>query len=140
MPGEQEMLCMKCGKARTIRAHLIPRVFCTEVQVGTSHATGVRVNGSFHPSQSGTFDPHILCALCDEQLGKLEGYVDKICGAIRRQSINQSFGIKTCSGADKNIVLRFCAGILWKYSIAAKQFGRIDLFDHHGAAPISTGP
>lgn len=123
------MLCLRCRKEQTIRAHLIPQVFCKEVQAGKSHAAAVRANGSFHVSQSGTFDKHILCASCDGLLGNAENYAARLCAAIRQQTRNQAFGIKTCAGIDKMTVLRFCAGILWKYSITSEEFGQISLFE-----------
>jgi hypothetical protein len=97
--------------------------------VGKSHAASVGTDGSFHPSQSGTFDTTILCASCDGKLGQVEDHVARLCLAIRQQTTGaQPFGSKTCPGADKDIVRRFCAGILWKYSITSEKFGRLDLF------------
>ncbi|TDY02418.1 hypothetical protein [Thiohalophilus thiocyanatoxydans] len=124
------MPCSKCGEKNTIRAHLIPQVFCKEVQTGKSHATAVKTDGSFHPTQSGTFDKNILCATCDGELGRLEEYAAIVFANIRKGSINRGFGIKECHGIDKDKILRFCAGILWKYSITSEEYGKIDLYSY----------
>jgi hypothetical protein len=122
------MSCTRCNEKKTIKAHLIPQVFCKEVQVGKAHATSVKENGSFHISQSGTFDNDILCADCDGSLGQLEEYSAKILKSIRENSKGLSFGPKVVDGVDKEKIARFCAGILWKYSITQEQYGKVDLY------------
>ncbi|AYN29877.1 hypothetical protein D8682_24615 [Buttiauxella sp. 3AFRM03] len=121
------MGCLKCGRKETIRAHLIPKVFCREVQVGKMHAAGVVGSNKFTPTQSGIFDKHILCAKCDGELGDLENYAAKKFRVIRSNFKNSKLGVHEMLSADSNKILRFAAGILWKYSIAAKDFGQIDL-------------
>ena len=122
------MSCVRCNEKKTIKAHLIPQVFCKEVQVGKGHATSVKEDGSFHISQSGTFDKGILCANCDGKLGQLEEYSARILKSIREQSKGLSFGTKIVDGVDKEKVARFCAGILWKYSITQEQYGKVNLY------------
>jgi len=122
------MSCVRCGEKKTIKAHLIPQVFCKEVQVGKAHATGVGEDGKFHVTQSGTFDKEILCAKCDGILEKLEDYTAKILRLIRENSIGLQIGPKVVSGIENEKILRFCAGILWKYSITKEEYGKIDLY------------
>lgn len=122
------MSCIRCNEKKTIKAHLIPQVFCKEVQVGKGHATSVKEDGSFHFSQSGTYDKEILCADCDGTLGQLEEYSAKTLKLIREHSKGLSFGPKIVDGVDKEKIARFCAGILWKYSIAQEQYGKINLY------------
>ncbi|EOG9063300.1 MULTISPECIES: hypothetical protein [Vibrio] len=122
------MPCLRCNEIKTIQAHLIPQVFCKEVQVGKGHATGVKEDGSFYFSQSGTFDKGILCADCDGLLGQLEEYAAKILKSIREHSKGLSFGPKIVEGVDKEKIVRFCAGVLWKYSITQEQYGKINLY------------
>lgn len=122
------MTCIRCNEEKTIKAHLIPQVFCKEVQVGKGHATSVKEDGSFYFSQSGTFDKGILCATCDGELGQLEEHAAKILESIRQNSKGLSFGPKIFDGVDKDKIARFCAGILWKYSITQEHYGKIDLY------------
>ena len=121
------MPCVNCGHANTIRAHLLPQVFCKEVQVGKAHATSVLKNGSFHPSQSGTFDPGILCANCDNKLGALENYASTVLADIRQDAVGKPDGTYVAPPILSDDILRFCAGILWKCSITNNSFGRINL-------------
>jgi hypothetical protein len=122
------MSCVRCNENKTIKAHLIPQVFCKEVQVGKGHAAAVKEDGSFHFSQSGTFDKGILCADCDGILGQLEEYSARILKSIRENSKGLSFGPKIIYDVDKEKIARFCAGILWKYSITQEQYGKINLY------------
>ncbi|HCK0217620.1 hypothetical protein [Citrobacter freundii] len=121
------MPCIKCGKNETIKAHLIPKVFCKEIQVGKMHAAGVINSNKFTPTQSGIFDKHILCAKCDGELGELENYAAKTFRIIRKNYINDDDGIKKIPSRNPELIYRFAAGILWKYSIAEESLGRIDL-------------
>ena len=127
--GHDIMACKKCGKNETIKAHLIPKVFCREIQVGKMHAAGVINSNKFIPSQSGIFDKQILCAKCDRELGELENYAAKTFRIIRENYVNNADGIKKIPSRDPDIICRFAAGILWKYSIAAENLGKIDLED-----------
>lgn len=49
------MICNNCGSDALIKAHLIPRAFCVEVQTGKSHAASVTKNESFEVTQSGVW-------------------------------------------------------------------------------------
>lgn len=88
------MACIKCGKKETIKAHLIPKVFCREIQVGKMHAAGVINSNKFTPTQSGVFDKQILCAKCDGELGELENYAAKTFRIIRKKYVSNDNGIK----------------------------------------------
>ena len=121
------MSCRHCGAEKTIKAHLVPRVFCKQVQTGKSHAALVAKNGEFKVSQSGVWDAGILCAPCDGVLGEYENYVHKVSESIRDDSSGVPGKCRIVDGADTTIVLKFCSGILYKYSLTSKQNGRIEL-------------
>jgi hypothetical protein len=73
------------------------------------------------------YERNILCATCDNKLGKWENIAAKTFRLIRTQSKNYPLGehiLKDVSGDD---ILRFIAGLLWKYSVASKENGAIDL-------------
>jgi hypothetical protein len=122
------MPCIRCGNPKTIKAHLLPQVFCKEVKVGTSFASMVNDSGSFSLTQSGVFDKNILCKECDGKLGKNEKYAAEAFRLIRQKSVGNYNGTALLANQDKEKILRFVAGILWKYSITQKEYGRIDLF------------
>jgi hypothetical protein len=105
----------------------MPQCLTREVQVGLSHAVGVRSDGTFHHTQSGTFDPDILCHPCDNQLGVLEQRAASALQGIRAAAIEQPLGSVTSVQADTQQMLRFYAGLLWKYGVTKREFGRIRL-------------
>lgn len=121
------MTCKNCGSDSTIKAHLIPRVFCKQVQTGPSHAAGIKPDGSFSISQSGVWDDSILCGTCDNDLGKLENYAHKVLTAVREAKTEQVWRACVAEGVEPEKIMRFCAAILYKYSLTSKEKGRIDL-------------
>ena len=121
------MACSNCGEPDTIKAHLIPKVFCQQIQDGTSHAAQVTESGEFRKSQSGLWDRTILCAECDNRLGELENYAHQVFAAVRDQGSEVPWKGKRIDGADNKKILRFCAAILYKYSLTDDAKGQIDL-------------
>lgn len=121
------MNCNNCGSDNLIKAHLIPRAFCVEVQTGKSHASSVTEEGSFKVTQSGMWDRNILCGECDGKLGTYEQYAHRIAQEIRQTGSDASWKTKLVVDTDNVKVLRFCAGILYKYSLTTKANGQINL-------------
>lgn len=124
------MACIRCGNHKTIKAHLLPQVFCKEVKVGTSFATMLNGSGDFSITQSGVFDKNILCKDCDGKLGQNEKYAAETFRLIRQKSVGNYIGPALIANLDKEKILRFAAGILWKYSITQMEYGKINLFDY----------
>ena len=120
------MSCIICGDAPTIKSHLIPRTLAREVQVGKAHAY-VRSSNNFDHTQSGIFERNILCKTCDNELGKFENIAATAFRKIREEAKNSALGEYTLRGASGDDILRFVAGLLWKYSVASTKNGRIDL-------------
>lgn len=120
------MGCLICGDAKTIKSHLIPRAMAREVQIGKAHAV---TNGSndFKHTQSGLFEKMILCEPCDGKLGELENIAIKAFREIRSKAKLLPNGSYNLAGFTGNEILRFIAGLLWKYSVASPDNGRIDL-------------
>lgn len=120
------MSCLICGITPTIKSHLLPKTFAREVQVGKAHAL-VRSPEDFDHTQSGIFEKDILCKDCDNSLGKLENIAAQTFRKIRSSAIGAAIGSYALPGSAGDDILRFAAGILWKYSVASEQNGRIDL-------------
>lgn len=121
------MSCVNCGSAALIKAHLIPRVFAVEVKVGKSFAVGVASGDKFKTSQSGVWDKEILCGPCDGILGEYENYAYGVTKRIRAYKDTQPWQQQVLSNVDVEKLLRFCAGILYKFSLTKPQNGRIKL-------------
>ncbi|WP_104044026.1 hypothetical protein [Arthrobacter sp. ZGTC412] len=94
---------------------------------GKSHAASVTKAGSYEVSQSGVWDKDILCGKCDGKLGGYEQYAHRIAQAIRQTGSDTSWKTKVIADTDNIKILRFCAGILYKYSLTTKANGQITL-------------
>lgn len=120
------MPCEICGKENTIKAHLIPKTLATEVNEGQAHAAAAVSGEEFRHSQSGLWDRDILCAECDQEIGKWENHASNVLQRIREKAADEPYG-KYSVEADGDKLLRFCAALLWKYSVTKREFGRIKL-------------
>lgn len=122
------MACRNCGATSTIKAHLIPQAFVREVRGDDKgHALTNSDISSFQPSQNGRYDDAILCAICDNRLGLNEKYAFETLAAIRKAAphiVNRGFAVEGISG---DRLLRFAAGIVWKYALTKSHYGRIDI-------------
>lgn len=121
------MNCKNCGSYELIKAHLIPRAFCVEIQTGKSHAAAATQNGGFEVKQSGVWDREILCGDCDGKLGVFEQYAHRVAQDIRQHGSGVSWKANLLVGTENLRILRFCAGILYKYSLTTRANGRIEL-------------
>lgn len=122
------MPCFNCGSSETIKAHLLPRAFTMEVKLnrGEQHLILHQKIEKLKVSHTGIYDPNILCAKCDGILGEYENYV--------YQKLKECRELKASSGQiieahviDGDKLIRFAAGIAWKYSVASEEHGRIKL-------------
>lgn len=120
------MACANCGTERTIKAHLIPQAFAREVRgEDTAHALTNGNLSSFQPSQNGRFDDTILCADCDNALGRDEKYAVETLARIRKAAphiVDRTFEVE---GIDGDRLLRFAMAIVWKYALTKPHYGRI---------------
>jgi hypothetical protein len=122
------MACRNCSAKNTIKAHLIPQGFIREVRGGDKgHALTNRDISSFQPSQNGRYDDDILCAACDNRLGQDENYALQTLASIRKAAphiVNRGFVVEGISG---DRLLRFAAGIVWKYALTKPHYGGIKI-------------
>lgn len=124
---ENEMTCLICGASPTIKSHLIPRVMATEVQVGKAHALVLPSRPGYRESQSGLWDSNILCAHCDSYIGCFEKSTAEAFVSLRSAGVSvQEFKVVSAEQAP-DITLRFYAALLWKYAVARRELGKIDL-------------
>lgn len=122
------MACLNCGDKKTIQAHLIPKAFVMEVKRDRGEKLLIVYKGIERPtvSNTGLFDPAILCSACDGVLGSHEGYVFKLLKRLRE--VQRPFGsIVHVDPLDGDKVVRFAAGIAWKFTVTTPERGRIKL-------------
>jgi hypothetical protein len=122
------MTCRHCGSRETINAHLIPEAFVMEVKADRGEKHLILHEGMAKPqvSNTGVYDPNLLCGICDGILGRHEGYAFSLFRRLR--AIRADLGTIVEMGAvDGDMMLRFAAGVAWKYSATQARFGRIDI-------------
>lgn len=125
--------CKRCGNTKTIKAHLISKAFCLKVQIGKQHAANVRSDGTFFSTQSGIYDTSIHCQSCDGKLSADESFALELCRTLRTSAMLRDYGRIDTHEFDRIALMRFCAGVLWKYSVTTVGNGQIDLFGHQNA-------
>jgi hypothetical protein len=127
-PNKQISKCLCCGATPTIRAHLIPQAFAREIRDGDqTFALTKGMTPAFRPIQNGVFDDTILCRECDNRLGTNEKYAFETFKTLREATIsklNTHVGVSPISG---DRLIRFAAGISWKFCTTKPEYGRIDV-------------
>ncbi|VVE56126.1 hypothetical protein [Pandoraea anhela] len=121
------MNCLICGESPTIKSHLIPRVMAVEVQVGNAHAVVSPSSPGYRESQSGRMDTSILCGACDSSIGSFEGSTAKAFESLRNAGVGVRDGVLVTAEQAPDVTLRFYAALLWKYAVARRDLGQIDL-------------
>lgn len=121
------MPCLSCGAPKTIEAHLIPKSFVSEVKTTPGEQHLILHVGGRRPttSHTGVYDRGTLCGDCDSLLGGHEGYAVGLLREARRAKAPPG-GIVTVDPIDGDRMVRFAAGIAWKYAVTS-QPGRIDI-------------
>ncbi|MBO1909469.1 hypothetical protein KHP60_24585 [Microvirga sp. 3-52] len=122
------MACLVCGASKTINAHLVPKAFATEVisERGEKHALVHAKQDGLRKTNTGIYDPDILCGPCDGTLGKHEGYVFDLLKRIRALRVHAG-KILDCEPCDGDSIVKFAAGIVWEYANTKKENGRISI-------------
>jgi hypothetical protein len=120
--------CLACGALSTIRAHLVPQAFAREVRgCDQTFALTKGITPAFRLTQNGLFDDSILCRDCDNLLGRNEKYALETFKTLREATItklNTHVGVSPISG---DRLIRFAAGISWKFCVTKSAYGRIDI-------------
>jgi hypothetical protein len=130
--------CVNCGGSPTIRAHLFPKAFCRRI--------GVDLNGRpedfahiyagsdrFRPVKTGLFDEQILCADCDQILGRLDGEAFSWTERTKSEVIYPYRGkLPTVCRVEGNPqrLLLFALSVLWRFAISVRPEVR----------PLKVGP
>lgn len=120
--------CKYCGQdTKLIKAHIIPRSFYPE-----SHKNGSAISV---PSGKGShikripigfYDANILCAPCDQKLGRIEekAFAQMVNG--QRVSIVEGHAVEY-QNADNDVVRLFACALVWKSSISGHEaFERLE--------------
>lgn len=122
------MPCLICGNSKTVDAHLIPRAFVKEVTASAGEQHLLLHSATQKPtvSNTGIYDREILCGPCDSILGKHESYAYKLLQELRSAQAPSGTTL-SFKPVDGDTMVRFAAGIAWKYANTSPQRGRIDI-------------
>ena len=122
------MPCLNCGELKTIEAHLIPKAFVSEVKFGNGEQHLILHHGkdAQRVSNTGVYDQDILCGPCDARLGQYEGYAFKLLKQLRARNLPVG-ATGRIDPVDGDGLVRFAAGIAWKYAKTKPEFGRISI-------------
>ena len=114
-------VCRNCGRAPTIRAHLIPRAFAQDIRdggpdlrVGSIDQTGYGL------SKAGFFDDSILCACCDGKLGAFDSYAVTFCRTFEQNREMINGDMFRIAPVDTDRLVRFAVSVCWRYSISTR--------------------
>lgn len=122
------MACLQCGKPKSIKAHLIPKAFVMEVKVdrGEQHLLIHQGKNKSRVTVTGLYDDKLLCGTCDGILGDHENYAYRLLKKIRQHKAPLG-SIVSISQINGDKLVRFAAGIAWKYANTRPELGRIDI-------------
>jgi hypothetical protein len=122
------MPCLHCGAEKTIEAHLIPQAFVREVKRDRGEQHLLIHQGRDRPivSNTGVFDRDILCTDCDGVLGRYEGYAHALLKRLRTIRVPAGT-IVPVDPIDGDMMVRFAAGIAWKFAVTQPDRGQLSL-------------
>lgn len=121
------MACLNCNHPKTIVAHLLPKAFVQEVKSTSGEQLMiVHENLKTKVSNTGTYDRNLLCGACDTLLGAHEGYIFKLLKRLRALDARLNT-LVPIDPVDGDVVVRFAAGIAWKFANTQPGQGRIDI-------------
>lgn len=127
-PDKQISKCIACGATPTIRAHLIPQAFARQIRDGDqTFALTKGMTTTFRPSQNGVFDESILCRECDNRLSANEKYAFETFNTLRKATTSKFNTHVRASPILGDRLIRFAAGISWKFCTTKPEYGRIDI-------------
>ena len=114
------MPCIVCGSAKMARAHIFPRALVHEMKDGGPVVHSIdRNKRGFKNSQSGPWEPDILCESCESKLSRCDDYAIRW---VRRfdQNAVPIFGGKAFEVPNPNsdLLVQFAGSILWRASVA----------------------
>lgn len=121
-------ICLVCREHPAIRAHLLPKSFVREIyyepKADEKHLIIHPETGRKYQSNTGLIERGILCAHCDNILGRFEDFAFQMLKRLRAVRIGWKIGKHSYinqgtypfSVAVVDELVRFACGVLWKYS------------------------
>ncbi len=110
-----------CTATNLCNAHIVPKGFARDIRTDGAANRRLTAQGSTAAFPAlGDYDPAILCADCDHQLGKLDNYAIE---TFRRfGTVHHRLGTRaTLDNVDGDRIARFILSVLWRASISKRR-------------------
>lgn len=119
-------ICLFCNKEKDlIDAHIIPRWAYDFLypQEGPQQREALILVGKFKPKKRwiGTYDQNILCAECDNYLGKFDDYGKKIFLDSPLEGYPGTSGAYLIPNVDLKKLKLFVLSVIWRMSISTNE-------------------
>jgi hypothetical protein len=137
-----------CKNTDLIDAHIIPRGFARDVMGDNKHLL-LFSETSLRPSQHGVWDEDLLCATCDNELGKLDAYALNVCRRFHPDEHRGANNWFLMDNVDGDRFATFILSVLWRASISTRpEFRGVSLGPYEaataevifGATPLTSLP
>jgi len=119
-----------CSSTAFIDAHIIPRTFAAFIRGDDPKVANVQL--TLHSAktafpQLGDYDSGILCGVCDNVLGDLDGYAIEVVRAFPEAAV-KSGRFYVMPDVDGDRLGKFFLSVIWRASISSRRnFAEIDL-------------
>lgn len=115
--------CLNCGDPNTCDAHIIPAAIGKDMIKSSGNKLMLLAPDRKGISQSGFYDPDILCAACDNFLGVYDGHaieITRLLGTADEVIDHQAgiFRLTHSKGVDHDKLALFGASVAWRASVS----------------------
>ncbi len=121
-----KQLCKLCRKSeKLIKAHIIPKGFFKYLYPENDTRLPLHIivkDGGYVNSSTGEYDPDILCAKCDNRIGKYDNYAQKIFLKSEPEIIPGITDAELINSIDYKKLKLFFISLLWRASISNRIF------------------
>ncbi len=118
-------LCLNCGYLKLCDAHILPAALGKDIIKSTGKSLSLLAPDRKGVSQSGLFDPNILCSTCDGFLGNFDRHAIEIVRLVgtNEEEIDRNLGFFTLSynrDINHDYLALFGAAVVWRASVSRK--------------------
>jgi hypothetical protein len=122
---------LNCSNTKLIKAHIVPQGFGRAIRTGEGPLLKVEAGGITKAApQLGEYDSEILCADCDNILGKNDGYAVDVCKTFKA---DERAALFEDAAVDAERFSLFILSLLWRASISKRgRYSGVVTFGPYG--------
>jgi hypothetical protein len=121
------MACKICGDPKTVKSHLLPRSFIKAIKGKHQTALVGFANALGHKhTQSGEFDPHLLCEEHERSLDSCDRYAfEWVTQYEQNSTLRRAHGgmIADVRNPKPDLLLKFVCSVLWRHALSDRMAG-----------------